>query len=104
VMLASMAVNAGLTAWERNAARSLHSDLLAADSRHTGSDVLVSAAVVASLVAERLGIRGADAVISLAVAAMIAWAAWSILHEASLVLTDAATDVNPPALLAAIVA
>ena len=102
VMLASMAVNASLTMWERNAATSLHSELLAADSRHTRSDVLL-AAVIASLIAERLGIRGADAVISLVVAAMIAWAAWSILHEASLVLTDAATDVDPPALLAAIV-
>jgi cation diffusion facilitator family transporter len=103
VMLASMAVNAGLSVWERNAARALQSDLLAADSRHTGSDVLVSAAVIASLIAEQLGIRGADAVISLAVAAMIAWAVWSILHEASLVLTDAAKNVDPPALLAAIV-
>ena len=46
VMLGTMASNAGLTIWERRAARGLHSDLLEADARHTGSDVLVSAAVV----------------------------------------------------------
>jgi cation diffusion facilitator family transporter len=103
IMLATMAVNSAVTMWERKAARRLHSDLLAADSRHTGSDVLVSAAVVASLIGERIGIRGADAAISLVVAAAIAWAAWSILRDASLVLTDAATDVDPAALLAAIV-
>jgi divalent metal cation (Fe/Co/Zn/Cd) transporter len=41
--------------------------------------------------------------VSLVVAAMVAWAAWGILREASLVLTDAATNIEPKALLAAIV-
>jgi cation diffusion facilitator family transporter len=104
VMLGTMAINAGVTIWERRAARSLRSDLLEADSRHTGSDVLVSAAVILGLLAERLGLRGADAAVSLVVAAMVAWAAWGILREASLVLTDAATDVEPKTLLSAIVA
>jgi cation diffusion facilitator family transporter len=36
VMLGTMASNAGLTIWERRAARGLHSDLLEADARHTG--------------------------------------------------------------------
>ncbi|MBW3631512.1 MAG: cation diffusion facilitator family transporter [Chloroflexi bacterium] len=104
VMLGTMAVNAGVTIWERRAARSLRSDLLEADSRHTGSDVLVSAAVILGLLGERLGLKGADAAVSLIVAAMVAWAAWGILREASLVLTDAATDVDPRTLLSAIVA
>ena len=103
VMLGSMAVNAGVTLWERRSARRLRSDLLAADARHTGSDVLVSAAVILGLIGERIGLRGADAAVSLVVAGMVALAAWEILREASLVLTDAATDVEPKALLAAIV-
>ncbi len=103
VMLGTMAVNTGVTVWERRAARRLRSDLLEADARHTGSDVLVSAAVILGLLGERAGLRGADAAVSLVVAAMVAWAAWGILREASLVLTDAATDVEPKALLAAIV-
>jgi cation diffusion facilitator family transporter len=104
IMLGTMAVNATVTLWERREARRLRSDLLAADARHTGSDVLVSAAVVLGLIAERLGAHGADALISLVVAATIAWAAWGILREGSLVLTDAATDVDPRALLIAILA
>ncbi len=103
VMLGTMAVNAGVTIWERRAAHRLRSDLLEADARHTGSDVLVSAAVILGLIGERSGFRGADAAVSLVVAGMVAWAAWGILREASLVLTDAATDVEPKALLAAIV-
>ena len=104
VMLSTMAINAGVTIWERRAAHRLRSDLLEADARHTGSDVLVSAAVILGLLGERSGIQGADAAVSLDVAGMVAWAAWGILREASLVLTDAATDVEARALLAAILA
>jgi cation diffusion facilitator family transporter len=64
----------------------------------------VSAAVILGLVGERAGLRGADAAVSLVVAGTIAWAAWGILRDASLVLTDAATDVEPRALLGAILA
>jgi cation diffusion facilitator family transporter len=104
IMLGTIAINSIVTIWERRAARRLRSDLLEADARHTGSDVLASAAVILGLVGERLGLKGADAAVSLLVAAMVAWAAWGILREASLVLTDAATNVEPRALLSAIVA
>jgi cation diffusion facilitator family transporter len=103
VMIATMIVNSGVTLWERCAARRLRSDLLGADARHTASDVLVSGAVILGLLGERLGLKGADAAVSLIVAGTISWAAWGILREASLVLTDAATDVEPRSLLAAIV-
>ncbi len=104
VMLGTMAINIGVTIWERRAARQLRSDLLAADARHTGSDVLVSGGVILGLVGEQMGLRGADAAVSLVVAATISWTAWGILRDASLVLTDAATDVDPRSLLTAILA
>jgi cation diffusion facilitator family transporter len=104
VLLGTMAVNLGVSSWERRNARDLRSDLLAADARHTSSDVLVSGAVILGLAGERAGLRGADAAISLVVAGMIAWTAWGILREASLVLTDAATDVDPHGVLARILA
>jgi cation diffusion facilitator family transporter len=102
VLLGTMSVNAGVAAWERRAAGRLRSDLLAADARHTASDVLVSGAVALGLVGERAGLVGADAAVSFVVAGTIAWAAWGIIREASLVLTDAAF-VDPDRLLAAIV-
>ena len=103
ILLGTMAVNAGVSLWERRSARRLQSDLLAADARHTASDVFVSAAVMAGLVGERAGLAGADAAVSFVVAATIAWAAWGIMRQASLVLTDA-TIVDPRALLTAILA
>jgi hypothetical protein len=58
VMLGTIAINTGVTIWERRAARRLRSDLLEADARHTGSDVLVSAAVILGLIGERSGRHG----------------------------------------------
>lgn len=89
VMGVTLAVNVGVTLWERREARRLSSTLLMADARHTTSDILVSISVIVSLVVVRLGYGWADAGITLAIAAAIAWGAWSIVRDASLVLTDA---------------
>jgi divalent metal cation (Fe/Co/Zn/Cd) transporter len=99
-MLSTIAVNTEVTMCERRAARRLHGDLPDADARLMGSEVLVSAAVILGLIGERSSLRGA---VSLVVAGMVSWAAWEILREASLVLTDAVMDGEPKALLAAIV-
>ena len=101
-MLGTMAINTGVTIWERRA----RADSVATcwkrmrDTRdrrarlgggHSGTD----------RGAERFARRRRRRPWS--VAGMVAWTAWGILREASLVLTDAATDVEPKALLAAIV-
>jgi cation diffusion facilitator family transporter len=91
IMLATLAINIGITWWERREGRKLGSSLLIADARHTLSDVLVSSAVIASLVLVALGFTAADVVVSLVIAGAIAWGAWSIVRDASLVLTDATT-------------
>jgi cation diffusion facilitator family transporter len=89
VMVLTLAVNIFVTLWERREGRRLSSSLLLADARHTTSDILVSLSVIASLVAVRLGVGWADAGIALLIGAAIAWGAWSIVRDASLVLTDA---------------
>jgi len=103
VLSVTIAVNLGVTVWERRAGRRLRSELLLADAKHTASDVLASGAVMVGLAAVGLGWNGADAVVSLVIAAAIAWAAWTILRDASLVLTDA-TFVDPRGLLGATLA
>jgi cation diffusion facilitator family transporter len=89
VMLVTLAVNVAVTLWERRAARRLGSSLLAADARHTTTDIVTSLAVIASLALVELGVGRADALVALAIAAAIAWGAWTIVRDASLVLTDA---------------
>ena len=103
VLLGSMAINSGISIWERRAGRRLGSDLLGADATHTASDVFVSAAVIVGLAAERIGLSGADATMSVVIAAMIGWAAWTIVRDASLVLTDASI-ADPRQLMATVLA
>lgn len=90
VMLGTLAVNLGVTTWERRVGRRLGSEVLIADASHTASDVLVSLGVVAGLVAVRLGYPAADPIIALGVSVMIAVTAWGVFRQAGETLSDAA--------------
>jgi len=103
VLVATSLVNAGVSWWERRAGRRWRSDFLAADAKHTATDVLVSLGVMLGLAGVALGVTFADAAISLAIAAVIAYGAWTIVRDASLVLTDA-IGADPRVLLAAVLA
>jgi cation diffusion facilitator family transporter len=103
VMLATISVNVGVSLWERRKARLLASDLLAADAMHTMSDILVSLGVILGLIGVRLGWHEADALVSLVIAVVIVWAAWTIVRDASLVLTDAVTH-DPREIMTAVLA
>lgn len=101
VLAATMAINLMVAGWETRKGRELQSDFLAADARHTLSDVAVSSGVIIGLLAVRAGFDRADGIVSLVIAGIIAWAAWTILRDASLVLTDA-VRTDPRELMAAI--
>jgi cation diffusion facilitator family transporter len=90
VMLGTLAVNLGVTAYERRIGRRLGSEILIADASHTGSDVLVSLGVVGGLLAVRLGYPLADPIIALVVAGIIARTAWSVFRRAERTFSDAA--------------
>ena len=57
---------------------------------HTGSDVLVSLGVIASLVLVKLGFDKADPVVALLIALVIVWTAWGVFRSASATLSDSA--------------
>jgi cation diffusion facilitator family transporter len=88
VMIASMGVGLGASVWEARRGRELGSQILMADSAHTRSDVLTSAAVIGGLIAIRAGHPAADPWITIAVAVIIAHTGWSILRETVPVLVD----------------
>ncbi len=90
VMLGTLAVNIGITVYERQVGRRLGSEILIADASHTGSDVLVSIGVIAGLIAVRLGIPLADPVMGLIVAAAIVVAALKVFKSANATLSDKA--------------
>jgi cation diffusion facilitator family transporter len=90
IMAGSMLASCGLAWWENGQGRLLGSELLRADAAHTGSDVLASLAVLASLGAAVRGWTVVDTLVAVAVAGVIARVAWGILRTATRVLTDTA--------------
>ena len=90
VMLGTLAVNIGVTLYERAIGKRLGSEILIADASHTGSDVLVSIGVIAGLVAVRAGYPVADPLIALAVAGAIAYTAYKVFRQATVTFSDAA--------------
>jgi len=90
VMIVTIAINIGVTTWEHRAARKYQSVILRADAAHTLSDVFASFAVIISLVAARLGYPQLDLVAALVITVMIARAAFQILRDNGLLLTDKA--------------
>ena len=88
VMAVTLAINLFVSYWEALQGRRLGSSVLVADATHTRADIYVSLAVVGSLVATSLGYPQLDAVVALAVAAVVAYAAWQVLRRASAVLSD----------------
>jgi divalent metal cation (Fe/Co/Zn/Cd) transporter len=90
VMGSALLLTILLASWERKRARKLGSTVLRADAARIWADVLVSASVLAGLVAARLGFPRLDTLVSVLVAGVIGWSAWAIVRGASHILTDAA--------------
>ncbi len=90
IMLGTMAINYGVMRWERGKGQALRSEILVADSHHTGSDLLTSCSVLVGLVAVKLGYPAMDPIVAVVIAAIIARTAWSVLVETSQSLTDMA--------------
>lgn len=90
VMLGTMLVNWLVTRYERRQGERLNSELLKADAAHTRTDLYVSATVVASLVAVRLGYLVMDLVASLIIGVLIIKVGWEIIAGGFRVLTDSA--------------
>lgn len=90
VMLITLGVNLLVVRYERKQGIALQSDVLISDSYHTGSDILVSLAVIATLIGVKLGWLWLDTVASLVIAALIAGAVWKIVKHAGAILCDRA--------------
>jgi cation diffusion facilitator family transporter len=88
VMFATIAINSGITRYEARAATRLQSMILAADAKHTRSDVFVSLGVIASLLAARLGFPMLDSVVAVVIVAFIAYSGYQIVRDSFTVLAD----------------
>ncbi|MDR3307528.1 MAG: cation diffusion facilitator family transporter [Coriobacteriales bacterium] len=90
IMAATMAVNGGITLFERHAAKRASSELLTADAAHTLSDVLVSLGVLIGLALAQVGLKNADSIVALAVSVIILYTAWRVFRRVGTTLSDSA--------------
>jgi cation diffusion facilitator family transporter len=90
VMVGTIICNIFVTVYESREGMRLRSAFLLADSAHTRSDVLVSCSVLAGLILIRSGYVRIDPIISLGVAAVIAWSGYQIFKRTVPILVDAA--------------
>lgn len=90
VMIGTIVINIVVTVYEHREGKRLRSEFLIADAIHTRSDVLVSLSVLAGLILVKMGFIWLDPVVSLGVAAFIAWNGYQIFKTTVPVLVDAA--------------
>jgi len=95
VILATAAINIFVAAFEYKKGKTLKSDFLVADARHTMSDLLASAIVLISLAATSMGYPFIDPIATLLIAVMIGHLGYDILMKASHVLVDASPLIGP---------
>lgn len=90
VMVLTLAVNIGVSAYERRQSKLLKSAVLGADARHTLSDALVSVGVIVGLVLVSLGFPVADSIMALLVTVAILFSAYEVFKSAFATLSDRA--------------
>lgn len=88
VILGTLVVNLFVATYEARKAKELGSSYLAADAAHTASDIVVTAAVLASFCASHYGYRWADSIGALFVVLVILRIAWTIVRSNLSVLLD----------------
>lgn len=88
LLVATLLVNIGVVRYESGAARRLDSALLAADAAHTRVDVYITIAVLVGLAAAGLGLRWADPLLAIVVAALVARAGFEIVRRSIPSLVD----------------
>lgn len=90
VMFSTLAINFFVARYEAGEGRKLKSLVLGADSMHTKSDVFVTISVLLGMGGMRLGYSFLDPLIAFIVLLLILRAAYQIMKNSVLVLTDSA--------------
>jgi len=88
VMFLTMGVNIFVMLYESKKGRQFGSEFLIADAMHTKSDILVSTAVIISLIFTKMGYHLSDAIVGVIITFFIARIGYKILKEASDILVD----------------
>lgn len=88
VMAITMLINIFVSTYENRMGKRLNSEFLIADSKHTKSDIYVSAGVIVSLILIKLGFPLADPIAGIVVGILVARAGIGIIRESTETLVD----------------
>lgn len=88
IMMGGLLINLAVVFYEKKEGQRLQSPLLLADAEHTRSDVLVTIAVLVSLLGIRLGWYGLDWVVSIGIMGVIARIGYRIFSASLRILMD----------------
>jgi cation diffusion facilitator family transporter len=88
IIIATMGMNVFVTTYEYRSGKTLKSDFLVADARHTLSDLLASSIVLISILAVKGGYPVVDPIAALLIAVLIGRIGYDIVKEASGILVD----------------
>jgi len=88
IMFLTIGINIFVMLYESNKGKQLGSDFLAADAMHTKSDIVVSLAVIVSLILAKAGYPRTDTIVGIVITFFIARIGYTILKGASSVLVD----------------
>jgi len=94
VMFLCLTINISTALYERKKGNELNSDILIADSYHTGSDILASISVITGFILIELGYPIFDPIMALIIAGLIGISGYRIVKRSSKTLCDASV-VNP---------
>lgn len=82
VSAVAIALTLALVAWQRHVIRRTGSIAIQTDSVHYQSDLLLNVAVIAALVLDQYaGLKGADPLFGLGIAAWLGWGAWKASQD-----------------------
>ena len=88
VMLATVAINLGVVAYESRAAERLASEVLLADATQTRGDVWSSLTVIAALLGAKSGLLILDPIAALVVAGFIGYSGFQVARATTGILSD----------------
>lgn len=88
VVVATIAVNLGISAWEHRAGRKYDSMILTSDAAHTFSDTLAGLSVLLGMYLVESGVAVGDVLAALAVMLFIGMTAYRVLREGIDVIVD----------------
>jgi len=88
IMIAVLAINIGVSLWQRMWAKRLQSDILNADASHTFTDALTTIVVITGWQLSTMGYLWLDRLCALGVAAFVLYLAYNLFKKSLPILTD----------------